>query len=526
MGFSRVDAPTLQAIRWLGAVLLLAALSACASWPAPSEVATSKPDDPVSLCRAWFAQLDHAVVQHRVSDAEDHRVAGFPQLRSSRFLASFRGQVAHSGAAFDHWLALLQARGTEGHEIEIANLPDKGIAGLVAVAEGWNDTPAKGPRAAVAEKTRHCAQALTDFDRSDAARRALLLDQAQVPDAYSTLARAMGAYAITQLPFSAGVQRWQQDTADAFAREAQVAAGGKLATRFVPRVLEAQDPGEAFKRAPRDALGIPLLDDRLQQQLLDRHAPVFELPTGADFDRIGAMTLTPDGSPSVDTLKPTVYRRIAFTRQAGQTLVQLVYLAWFRERPRVGAFDLLAGQLDGLVWRVTLDTHGQPLLYDSIHACGCYHLFFPTRSLRARPAPESGIEWVFVPGELPELGASERMVLRLVSGSHYLTALSTTQDPGGEPYEQHAESVLRSLPWPALEPDARRSLYGPDGLIVGTQRGERYLFWPMGVRDAGAQRQWGHHATAFVGRRHFDDPDLIERRFDRVKPVGAIAEGH
>jgi hypothetical protein len=29
-------------------------------------------------------------------------------------------------------------------------------------------------------------------------------------------------------------------------------------------------------------------------------------------------------------------------------------------------------------------------------------------------------------------------------------------------------------------------------------------------------RQWGHHATAFVGRRHFDDADLLDRRF--VKP--------
>jgi hypothetical protein len=33
-------------------------------------------------------------------------------------------------------------------------------------------------------------------------------------------------------------------------------------------------------------------------------------------------------------------------------------------------------------------------------------------------------------------------------------------------------------------------------------------------------RQWGHHATAFVGRRHFDDADLIEARFviPRLEP--------
>jgi hypothetical protein len=28
-------------------------------------------------------------------------------------------------------------------------------------------------------------------------------------------------------------------------------------------------------------------------------------------------------------------------------------------------------------------------------------------------------------------------------------------------------------------------------------------------------RQWGTHATAFVGRRHFDAPDLIEKAFER-----------
>jgi hypothetical protein len=47
----------------------------------------------------------------------------------------------------------------------------------------------------------------------------------------------------------------------------------------------------------------------------------------------------------------------------------------------------------------------------------------------------------------------------------------------------------------------------------GTERAERFLFWPMGIASAGAMRQWGRQATAFVGRRHFDDADLLERRF-------------
>jgi hypothetical protein len=49
--------------------------------------------------------------------------------------------------------------------------------------------------------------------------------------------------------------------------------------------------------------------------------------------------------------------------------------------------------------------------------------------------------------------------------------------------------------------------------VRGTERGERFLFWPMGIANAGAMRQWGRQATAFVGRRHFDDADLFEKRF-------------
>ena len=54
-------------------------------------------------------------------------------------------------------------------------------------------------------------------------------------------------------------------------------------------------------------------------------------------------------------------------------------------------------------------------------------------------------------------------------------------------------------------------LYIPRGLP--TDRLERWLLWPMGVPEPGAMRQWGTHATAFVGKRHFDDPDLIGRYF-------------
>ena len=78
---------------------------------------------------------------------------------------------------------------------------------------------------------------------------------------------------------------------------------------------------------------------------------------------------------------PTVYTRFSHTRFDEKILLQINYMAWFPERPRQGVVDLLGGALDAVIWRVTLGRDGRPLIYDTIHGCGCYHLFFPSARL-------------------------------------------------------------------------------------------------------------------------------------------------
>lgn len=168
--------------------------------------------------------------------------------------------------------------------------------------------------------------------------------------------------------------------------------------------------------------------------------------------------------------------------------------------------------LDALVWRVTLARDGEPLIHDSMQACGCYHEFFPTPRARLRPAPEGLEEWAFVPQTLPRVREGERALLRIASATHYIEGVSLVRGTDSlAPYAMRGYDELRSLRDFA---DGQRSAFGPDGLIEGTERRERFLFWPMGIASAGAMRQWGRHATAFVGRRHFDDADLQERRFE------------
>lgn len=59
-------------------------------------------------------------------------------------------------------------------------------------------------------------------------------------------------------------------------------------------------------------------------------------------------------------------------------------------------------------------------------------------------------------------------------------------------------------------------MFNENGIVPGTERAERWLLWPMGIPNVGAMRQWGHHAIALLGRRHFDDPGLLDGLF-RVK---------
>lgn len=369
-----------------------------------------------------------------------------------------------------------------------------------------------------------CGTQLMAADLTRTARLALLSNLARVPDDYQTWKRIAGIYALARIPFAAGVRGYQRETAQVFATPlAQIKVEGRLARYGIDRSASAPEVPVPLKL---DAAGIPEIDDDTLKRLFARHAPDFEIDDTGEFDRPGALAWN-GAVLGVDSARPTLYRRLVFTRYGARVLPQLVYSVWFSARPKRGVFDLLGGHLDGLMWRVTLDDAGRALLYDSIHPCGCYHQFFPTARARLKPAPDTLDEYAFVPQPLDDYRDGHRVVLRVATRTHYLqrVLLEDAVADSGQALRFAEEDDLRSLPFGASAenadaPDADvpekryRSVFAPDGIVAGTERGERFLFWPMGVASPGAMRQYGRHATAFVGRRHFDDADLIERYFE------------
>jgi hypothetical protein len=489
------------------AAAVAALASGCATLQAPFSGHLDSSAPQVRECAQWFQALDARVEAAGVRDAQDARVAGFPYLRSNRLLASLRPAAEGSNASLHALAERMMALDFEARRYEIMNLP----AGQVADMHDASDRV--GLRMAL-DRTESCAQLLRDIDLARPESRQALLERAGVPDDYRDLYRVLGLYPITRFFLAAGVRRYEEETRRAFQAEPSLPPGANLLRLAPPpgAALSHKRAALILERAAANPLGIPKPDEPELQELFAAYAPSFEIAVQADYDRIGAPRWLRNGTaPEVDGAQQVVYAHPAWTRYRDRVLLQLVYTIWFSERPPQSEGDILAGRLDGLTWRVTLAPDGAPLLYDSIHPCGCYHLFFPTPRAQALPAPGGLEEWMFSPQSLPSIAETERPLLRIASGTHYLEKVSVVRGSDSlARYELRPYGELRSV----LRLDGgRASVFGADGLVPGSERPERSLFWPSGIVSAGAMRQWGRHATAFVGRRHFDDADLLEKRF-------------
>ncbi len=475
--------------RFAHAALLLIALGGCANldpYASTPIAAHLERDDVVGYCARLFADIDRRIDSLAVRDAEATRIPGFPYQRVNRFSAALANR-ALGELQKQAWRTQLHqldqaARATElaNAELSVDDLPR--CRSLLAAA----DTAA--------------------FDE--------LRSRAKVPDNYSIALRAVGLYPLTRLPFAAGISIWHAATREVFSMPIDVLrVRGRL-----QRYAHVHSATETLAPAVVDSLGVPKWPPAAMAALFERHAPVLEIDVAAAYDRPGALTLDADDRVSVDTTMAVGYTRLTHAMIGGLIYPQLVYTFWFSERPQSHPFDLLAGRLDAVVWRVTLDHAGGAIVYDSMHACGCYHSFFPTEKVRARDLPDTLDEGLFVPQPAPSARLNEKIVLRIESGTHYLQRVyidAAVHKTNAVSYLLREERALTTL---KRRNGSTRSAYGEDALIAGSERAERWFFWPMGIESAGQMRQWGHHATAFVGRRHFDDPLLFDAYFE-VRPL-------
>ena len=480
-------------------VLLALLWAGCAIVPLPTRSYRIGESGALGGCADFFSSVDRRAENALVLDAGAFRVEGHPYLRVNRFLASFRGEVGDA-AAFGAWVDQMQALDQEARRYEIANLTQ---------ATGSASSSAN-EQVELNAKVASCGNLLRAADFQDGKQQLALREKVAVPDEYLSLWRALGLYPLTRLYVYHRVLVWQAEARKTFSNEPPV---GWRTIRYVPEKSgEVPDVREFVAQAQRDALGIPKYSPAAREALFRRYAPAWEVQTEAEYDRIGMPVWTSKDELNIDTGRPLTYTLLSFTRVGKEILTQLNYIIWFPSRPKVNSFDIYGGDLDGVNYRVTLDTTGEPLLYETIHNCGCYYGAYPTRRLKARES----IDYAEPPliFKAPELTPSKELVtVAMESQTHYvqhLYPLARQSHPQMVVYSLADYCELRSLPY---SKDNRRSMFGSDSLARGSDRLERFILWPTGVVSPGAMRQWGRHAVAFVGERQFDDPFSIEKMF-------------
>jgi hypothetical protein len=501
--------------KWFVLLLVSWALTSCAHLPQIAHSPHVGAGGPIGACADFFEALDQKVTEAGVRDPGAFRVAGYPYLRVDRFLASLRDSAA-TEETFQTWLDRMQALDRLGRHFEIANLPAEAQKRLMERFRAQD----------LEARVSACGNTLRSSDFSDPAKQKQLREVATPYDDYILLRRILGLYPVLSFFVSLGVAHYQRGAREIYSPSPPLDTS--QLKRYAPEILpgEPTDSTGMVAHAQRDPLSIPRYSAEQRRILFSAHAPIWEVETRSSQDRIGLPCWYTGQTLGIDPSHPITFEHLSFTRFENHVLTQLNYIIWFPSRPSTGPFDILGGFLDGLDYRVTLDTDGYPLLFETMHNCGCYHKFYP--SARLKPRRETGYREPPLVLTAPVSVEKARIVISMESGTHYVRHLyldDGASSIGATIYRLSDYNELRSLPGPE---GSRQSLFREDSLVAQSYRKERWILWPTGVLSPGAMRQWGRHAVAFVGERHFDDPYLVERIFCRSseeRPAESPKEG-
>jgi hypothetical protein len=474
----------------------------------------------IAGCQAWPesypAGVDRVVVREKVRDARAQRIEGRPGLRVDSAAASYLDAAIAAedlDTARRHALAFVRQAGdltqrTAANEImrldedavmrvQRRYFPDQ--PGLTR--EALIDAYAAQSQTSAAEVKRQVEEAAS----LDELRRTLADVREGIEDPVKY--RGKSGRILTWLPFYLPSKMAAE----------QVQKNGP----GCPVFLGGFDQADVYQ--PADESG----------SALARHAPVFVVERGADVnydprvDRIGEVSAEDSDHIVVSTDRPAVYAYARRVLVSGQEHEQLVYTAWFPEHPEISEHDPMAGHIDGITVRLTLDHQSRPAIIETIANCGCFHGLYPARRLEEAAAAEFGppagdasyaLEReagrqlnAHIPALLDVDGADSGPTVYVAAGWHSIVHVTFAGDESDDAstvrYTLRPYTDLELLPTPG---GGYTSMFYDNGLVRHAQRPEGVFFTPLGMLSAGQPRQ-RETQLIYWDQYDFDDPDLLSR---------------
>ncbi|MGR5149398.1 hypothetical protein ACQKP8_22990 [Photobacterium alginatilyticum] len=486
----------LQAVTLRLLVLIISLTSAsCANLPEPipDSVSDQLQNYPLSVQNCAFQLIDfkRTVQQQGVQDVQHLWVPSYPHLAFDRFSLSLIPELT-SPQSKEQWLHYVARLASIQRKVEYQNLANK--AGFDI------------------ENNEKCAQQLTNIALKD---RQFWHQLRQYPphiqSNYQNWQRIAGLYPISKSLATPAIDTEKKRIISGF-----ISPLDKNTITYAATTASSLHPQEIqswFTRTSQQShLRWPLLNEHQIARLSEHYVPEFLIESASLDDKPGQVAYHSGGQPYVNTSKPTLYTSHSYTLFHGQILLQLEYSLWFANRTATSALDPYAGQFDGLLVRLTLDSRGRPYILDSIHHCGCYHMVFALGPQLKFTPRNTSIEAPITMHVNPRSDATTLQVT-ISKGEHMMKGLRWVQS-SDLPRQLNVLDYqqLRSLP---LQKNRHKSLFDEQGMLMASTRLERWYLWPFGVKSPGTMRQIGHHATAFIGERHFDDADVLSPLFHK-----------
>jgi hypothetical protein len=457
-------------------------------------------------CQEFFDRLDEKVEEAGVRDASTVPIPGFPYLRANRFLSALKEKLEDEKKR-EAWVRWMQQLDLQSRKKEIRNLPDTTVLSL---ASKGTDEPG---REGLFDRVASCSSELLNHDQTRSDFYSTLEPLVKVPDEYSCLLRTVGLYPLIALPVAAVTEKSRNKIESWFKADLKdLPVDGRLRA-FVPEkraFLSQKEIEVILEESEKNPLRIPLLDEVQEKKLVESFAPIFVQDVAALYDRIGRVVWKGD-DVDIDPERPSAYYYISHAFLKGKPILQINYVIWYSERAGKRPPSIEKGHLDGLTTRVSLDDRGTPFMVEVMLNCGCYHLFAPEKDRVERIVSRTLQFNAFVPQWLPSFFPGKWIGLRVSSGWHQVQRVMAAEEiPDAIPYELVPYDVLEALP---QEEGRTKSIFDAKGIVRGSERGERFILFSMGIPSIGSMRQRGHHAIELIGRVLFDDPNLFDQSF-------------
>ncbi|MFT6093483.1 MAG: hypothetical protein ACJA2Q_001383 [Pseudohongiellaceae bacterium] len=481
----------LNFLRLLGSVCLPFALTACQSSATQTDTNSLNISsaDLISCISVAF-EFRSVVDSQEVGNASAPALAILPMFHSNRFL-DLLAKEPITQTQTRQWFSQSAALGASIRSSENKNLK-----------QPWPDSHLA--------LINRCAISFATLDNYSAHRQQTLKRLSLISDHYDPFAQWLGFNWLLRPIFNSRIKKLHEDEKSWFEQTISFDESASYRPQETSHQKDS-DLEEWFNRAyDSNPLKVPQLNDTQLSSLFALHSPRFTIELKDDNDLIGQPVWS-DAEVNVNSDSPTVYTLPSLTRFGTSNLLQLNYVIWFSERKPTALFDLFAGKIDSLIWRVTLDEQGKVLLYDSIHSCGCYHKYFVMADnvVTKKPALSEEPANIF---NLTDINSEAGVHIRLTANEHYVVGVNNDVLSSARPYLLADYALLSNL----NDHGRSKSMFSPSGIIIDSKRLERYTLWPTGIKSVGAMRQWGTHATGFVEQQHLDDATLLDLYFLRL----------